>query len=234
MSLPKISLPLFPITVPSTKQKTKFRPFTVKEEKILLIAQESKDLEQIILSIKQIIENCVEDIDSSQLATFDLEYLFLNIRAKSVANEMNFVIRDPETQEEIELMIDIHDITIHEHDNHTNIIKVNDDIALKMQYPKIEQIKALAEVGEEKQQEALFDIMISCIESVVNGDEVYKLKDFSDKEVSDFIDSLSSITIKEIEKFFNTMPTLRYEKKYKRKDGVEKTFIAEGTETFFI
>jgi hypothetical protein len=234
MPLPKIQQPLFDLTVPSTEKKVKFRPFTVKEEKILLVAQESKDIDQIINSIKQIVNNCVEDIDVDKLAMFDLEYILINLRSKSVSNEIEFKIRDPDTEEEVELTIDINDFEMKKDPEHNKVIQLSDDIHIVMSYPKIDQLKTLQESNEKNQTEVIFNMMMDCIESVVQDEEVLSLKDFTEQEVNEFLESLSSQHIQLIRKFFDTMPTLRYEKKYKRADGIEKTFVAEGTETFFI
>ena len=233
MGLPRIDLPLFELTIPSTNKKVKFRPFTVKEEKILLIAQESNDSKQIVLAIKQILNNCLQGIDVNTLATFDLQYILLNIRAKSVNNEVTFNIKDPDTNETVELVIDINDIEIKRSPEHNKVIKITDTIALQMRYPTIEYIEDL-DSEEGKSADDLYKIMVECIESVVDGDQVYKLKDFSEKEVTDFLDSLTADVAMRIKKFFDTMPVMRYEKKYKNKNGVEKTFVAEGMETFFI
>lgn len=233
MALPKIDLPLFELTIPSTNKKVKFRPFTVKEEKILLIAQESNDSKQMVLAIKQILNNCLQDIDVNSLATFDLQYVLLNIRAKSVNNEVTFNIKDPDTNESIELTIDINDIEIKRSKDHNKVIKITDTIALQMRYPTIEYIEDI-DPEQEKSSNDLYKIMVECIESVVDGDQVYKLKDFTEKEVTDFLDSLTAEVAMKIKKFFDTMPVMRYEKKYKNKNGAEKTFVAEGMETFFI
>lgn len=231
MALPKIDLPLFEITLPSTGKKVKYRPFTVKEEKILLIAQESKDQRQIVLAIKQIISNCLTGVDVDSLAVFDLQYLLLNIRAKSVNNEITFNITDPDTNESIELSFDINTIEIKKDPLHNRLIKVTEDISINMVYPNTDTLESIAADAESK---PMFEIISHCIDSVIQGDVVYKLKDFSKKEVDDFVESLSSDVIVRIKEFFDTMPVLRYEKKYKNKNGVEKTFVIEGMETFFI
>lgn len=232
MGLPKIDLPLFDIEIPSTKKKVRYRPFTVKEEKILLIAQESKDIDQIILAIKQIINNCVITVDVDKLAMFDLEYLLINIRGKSVNNEIQFTINDPETKERIDLTIDINDIKITKHDNHTNLIKINDDLYLKMRYPTINELSNI--IKSKNDFEDLFKIMIDCIENVVEGDSVLVLADFTDEEVSEFVNSFTSNHIDQIKNFFETIPALRYEAKYKTSNGDDKMFVIEGMETFFI
>lgn len=231
MALPKLQQPLFELTIPSTNKKVKYRPFTVKEEKILLIAQETKEIEQIVLSIKQIINNCVQGVDVDKLAMFDLEYLLINTRARSVSNIMEFKIKDPETEEEVELEIDIDEVKIHKDKKHDKNIKISDSVTIGMKYPKIDQLIGM---NDKDQNEALFDLMIGCIDTVVDGDEVYRLSDFSDEEIEEFVESFSTEHINKIRDFFETMPVLKIEKEYTRKDGTKKTFVAQGTETFFI
>lgn len=235
MALPRIDLPLFELTLPSTGKKIKYRPFTVKEEKILLIAQESKDPKQIILAIKQILGNCVQDINVEDFATFDIEYVLLNVRAKSVNNEITFNITDPDTNESVELTVDVNDIEIKKSSDHNKIVKITDEIFINMKYPSITYLEK-AEYGDDNKpkSDSFFDVIVECIDSVCEGDVVYRLKDFSKKEVEDFIDSLSSDVIARIKKFFDTAPVMRYEMKYRDKTGKEKTFVLEGLNSFFI
>lgn len=232
MGLPKIDLPLFDIEIPSTGKKVKYRPFTVKEEKILLIAQESKDIDQIVLAIKQIINNCVTTVDVETLAMFDLEFLLINIRGKSVNNEFQFSISDPDTKEKIELTVDIGDILVTKHEKHTNLIKLDNDVYLKMRYPSINELSGI--MKSKNNFESLFKIMIDCIDNVVEGDSVLYLKDFTDEEVAGFVNSFTNKHIDNIKDFFETIPALRYEAKYKNSNGDDKTFVMEGMETFFI
>lgn len=235
MPLPKIDKPLFELTIPSSNEKIKYRPFTVKEEKILLIAQESKDMKQAILAIKQILTNCIQDYDIEKLAVFDLEYILMQIRAKAVNDEMRFKVTDPETEEAVELTLNIDDIQIIRSDKHNKIIRVTDDISLVMKYPTIDFLTKIREDNSaEGESVALFELMKVCIDTVVEGENVYKLKDFTDEEVDEFMDSLESKVLANIKEFFDTIPKMRYETKYTTKDGTEKTFVAEGTETFFI
>lgn len=233
MALPKIQQPLFELTVPSTKKKVKYRPFTVKEEKILLIAQESKDISQIILSIKQIIGNCIADIDVEKLAMFDMEYILINLRARSVSDLIEFKIKDSETEEEIELAINIDDIKIKEFPDHNKLIKLSDSIAIGMRYPHIDQLIAMS-ADNANENQVLFDMLFGCIDTVVQGEEVYRMSDFSKSEVDEFIDGFTTDHINKLKKFFETMPVMRFEQEYTRKDGTKKKFVAQGTETFFI
>jgi hypothetical protein len=233
MPLPKIDQPLFEMTIPSNNKKVMYRPFTVKEEKILLIAQESKDMSQVVTAIKQIITNCLVDVDPDSLAVFDLEYIMLKLRAKAVNNEIEFTIKDPETEEEVDVKLDINDIEIERNESHTDIVNVTDDIVLKMKYPSIEYLMTMGESNPDE-AEAMFDLIRQCIDAVVQGDNVYKIKDFTQDEVNDFIDGLTSDIITKVKDFFDTMPQMKYEYKYTNKNGKEQTFVAKGTETFFI
>jgi len=233
MGLPKIDLPLFELEIPSTKKKVKYRPFTVKEEKILLIAKESKDVDQMVLGIKQIVNNCVQKVDVEKLAMFDLEYILINIRAKSVDNELAFTIKDPDTEERIELSVDINDIKLSTPEKHTNRIRLSDTTSLLLRYPTINELNIL--MGAKSNKETLFEIMIRCIESmIVEEDQVYKMSDYSEDEIIDFIDGLTANAIQNIHNFFETMPRLRHEVKYVNNKGANKTFVVEGMETFFI
>lgn len=233
MGLPKIDMPLFELEVPSTKQKVKYRPFTVKEEKILLIAQESKDMDQMIVAIKQIINNCVVKIDVDELAMFDLEYILINVRAKSVDNELTFYINDPDTKEKTELVIDINDIKMVIPETHSNTISLSSDTSIVMRYPTINELNTL--ISNRNEQQILFEIMLNCIDKlIVEEDQVYNFKDYSREEIEAFIDDLTSTTINKIKTFFETMPRLRHECPYKDSNGKQKTFVVEGMETFFI
>lgn len=231
MALPKIDLPLFEIEVPSTGNKVKYRPFTVKEEKILLIAQESKDIDQIVLAIKQIITNCVQGVDADTLATFDLEYLLINIRSKSVNNMIEFKIRDPDTKEEVPLSIDLDEVEVKKDPAHTRLVKIDDSNIIVMRYPTINEIKGLM---KSRSKEAIFDIMVSCIEAIESNGAIYKTSEYTKDELIEFVDGLTNATINSLQKFFDTIPVLKFEKKYTNKNGVEKTFVVEGMETFFL
>jgi hypothetical protein len=236
MGLPKIDLPLFELVQPSTGKKVKYRPFTVKEEKILLTAQESKDIDQIILAIKQIIGNCFTGVNPETLPMFDLEYMLINIRAKSVDNVIRFSITDPDTKEKIDLKLDVNEITVKQKEGHTNKIKLNDEFILIMRYLTVNELREIANKSSEMTQLKLFNIFIKCIDSLVSttSDEVYKFADFTEQEVNDFIESLDTTATNKIKTFFDTAPVLRFEVPYKTSDGTQKTFVMEGVESFFI
>ena len=232
MSLPKIELPLFELTIPSTKKKVKYRPFTVKEEKILLIAQESKDVDQGIIAIKQIINNCVEDIDVEKLALFDLEYILIALRIKSVNNNVTFTVTDPDTNEAVELEVDLENIELSQNEDHSNKIHINDDTFMIMRYPSVNELFLLKD--QESMGQSLMEILTSCIEQIVAGDEVYQTEDFTREQVSDFIDTLPGDAIRGIESFFDSMPVMKHSIPYTNKNGDEKQFVIEGINTFFI
>lgn len=234
MGLPKIDLPVFETKLVSTgRKKIRYRPFTVKEEKILLIAQESDDLAQVILAMKQIISNCCSDVDIEKLPMFDMEYLLMQIRGKSVNNVIEFQITDPETEKPVDIELDIDEIKIVKPKGHTKEIPITDTSYLSMSYPTINQVEGFL---NEDQAEAdnVFDVMSQCIESVVDGDTVYNLDDFTPEEVIEFIESFQTQTVEAMRKFFETQPVLKCEKEYVNANGDKKKIVLEGTETFFI
>tara|TARA_R110000851_G_scaffold29976_2_gene81980 strand:- start:249 stop:956 length:708 start_codon:yes stop_codon:yes gene_type:complete len=234
MALPKIDQPLFEIVIPSTDKKAHFRPFTVKEEKILLIAQESKDVDQIILSIKQVLNNCLVGAEVDDLSVFDLEYIILNIRGKSVNNEILFGFQDEETEERVDVMLNVNDVNVQFDPNHSKEIVINDQYYIMMRYPSLDEVKGMQLLGE-GDTEQMFSTMLSCIDILVDRttDEIYKLSDFTDKEVSDFVDGFTGTVVESIKKFYQTMPKLRHTIEYKDKNGKDKTFVVEGMESFF-
>lgn len=234
MALPKIDQPLFEIVIPSTEKKAHFRPFTVKEEKILLIAQESNDVDQIILSIKQVLNNCLVGAEVDDLSVFDLEYIILNIRGKSVNNEILFGFQDEETEERVDVMLNVNDVNVQFDPNHSKEIVINDQYYIMMRYPSLDEVKGMQLLGE-GDTEQMFNTMLSCIDILVDrtSDEIYKLSEFTDKEVSDFVDGFTGTVVESIKKFYQTMPKLRHTIEYKDKNGKDKTFVVEGMESFF-
>ena len=233
MGLPKIEMPLFETKLFSTGKIVKFRPFTVKEEKILLIAQEANDVDQTLLAIRQIIGNCVYDLDVEELPMFDMEYLMLQLRAKSVNNVITFNITDPDTQKPVEIELDLDTINLTFDDRHSKEITIKDDMHLMMRYPRINEV-SLFKGYEGDEVNTLFNIMISCIDCVVVGDTISRMEDFTPQEIQDFVDSFPGSVVEELKLFFETIPVLRYEAKYINANGDEKTLVLEGMETFFI
>jgi hypothetical protein len=217
MSLPKISAPTFEMVLPSSGKKITYRQFTVKEEKILLVAQESKDPVSAINAVKQVVNNCLVDETIESFAMFDLEYILLLLRSKSVNNNIRFAISDPDTEEKIEL----------------ERIKINDMYTLFLKYPNIDQFTDLIKAGMDDPL-ITYNIMVACLDKVASEDDVYKFEDFSRDDIEKFMEDLSSDVLRQIQKFFDTMPRLRHEMKYKNKNGEDKTFVLEGMQSFFI
>lgn len=220
------------LKLPSTGKKIKYRPFTVKEEKILLVAQESGDPTQEILAAKQIVNNCLIEEDVTKMPMFDLEYILLMLRSASVDNKMTFQVRDPDTSEEVPLELDISALTVQRYDGHTNKIKINDDYYLFLKYPTIEEFIRLTTMDPE---DPLTDYMMlcGCIDKLASDDEVYDFSEYSQEEIDDFMEGLNGEVIRGITTFFETMPRLRHEIKYTNSEGNEKTFVVEGMRTFF-
>lgn len=233
MALPKIDIPIFEMELPSTKKKIKYRPFTVKEEKILLVAQEADDPMQEIMAAKQVVTNCIVDEDISKFAMFDLEYVLLVLRSRSVDNTINFQIKDPDTEETIELLIDAENVKFMEYENHTNKIELDGTYSLFLKYPTIEEFSTIVKMDEGDPLVNYF-IMISCLDYIASEDEVHYFKDYENNDIDAFMDNLEGSVIQKIQSFFETMPKLRHEMKYKNKDGEDKTFVIEGMRSFFI
>ena len=232
MALPKIELPIFELALPSNGEKIKYRPFTVKEEKILLVAQQSHDATQEVIAVKQIVNNCLIDKDISELAMFDLEFIMLALRSKSIDNNIEFAVKDPDTEETVKLTLDIENVTVLKNPEHTNQIKINETYTLFLKYPTIDEYIKISELDQEDPLVSYF-MMVSCLDQVASEDEVYNLKDYTQKEIDTFVEDFSADVIKKIQDFFETMPKVRHELKYKNKNGDEKTFVIEGMRTFF-
>ena len=235
MPLPKIVTPTYELRLPSTDQLIKYRPFLVKEEKVLLMAMESEDESQMISAVKTILKNCIiSKVKVDDLAVFDIEYLFLNIRAKSVGEQIELNITCPDDGETtVPLEINVEDIQIQKSENHSRIIPLNDTISVVMKYPSMEMFVKTNFTASAKTED-VFEIAASCIEQVVEGEDVYETKSFSKKEINDFLDSLDTAQFLLIQKFFETMPKLSHTVKVTNPiTNVESDVILEGLASFF-
>ena len=233
MALPKIAAPQYELTVPSTEETIKFRPFLVKEEKLLLLANESDENNEMINAVRQIITNCTfEKLDIETLALFDLEYVFLKIRAKSVGEVVNLKLLcedDGETYADVEINLD--DVNIVWNDKHTNHIELTDDIGLMMRYPQFDLIDMGGQGGE---TEYIFKMIKSCINQVYEGDTIHERSDFTDKDLDAFIESLTSEHFQKLQTFFETMPRLKHDVKFKNpKTKKQNKMTLEGMQSFF-
>ena len=237
MPLPTIATPTYELELPSTKKKINYRPFLVKEEKLLVLALESEDTKQITNAIKAVIKSCIltKGIKVENLPTFDIEYLFLNIRGKSVGEEVevNIIAPDDETTSvPVKLMID--DIKVKETEGHTNKVKVDDELTMEMKYPSLHEfISNNFDFNDDNNIERSFDLIGSCIDKVYNEEEVWSVSDFSKKEINGFLEQMNSKQFKEIEKFFDTMPKLSHEiNVLNPKTQVKSTVVLEGLSSF--
>ena len=238
MPLPKIATPTYELELPSTGQEIKYRPFLVKEEKVLVIALESEDTKQITTAIKTVIKNCIltRGIKVETLPTFDIEYLFLNIRGKSVGEAVDVNIIAPDDGEtQIPVTIDLDDIKVQKDDKHTNKIKLDDKITLIMKYPSLEQfIKNNFDFKEQNAMDQSFELIATCIDSICTDDDVWAAADCTKKELSDFLEQMNSSQFKGIESFFETMPKLSHTISVTNpKTKVKSDVVLEGLASFF-
>jgi hypothetical protein len=238
MPLPKISTPTYELELPSTEQTIKYRPFLVREEKLLVLALETEDTKQITNAIKTVIKNCIETkaIKVESLPTFDIEYLFLNIRGKSVGEEIEVNIICPDDEEtSVPVKINLDEIQVQKNEGHTNKIKIDDKIMMEMKYPSLEQfIKSNFDFNSDSQMEQSFDLISSCIDKIYTEDEVWVASDVTKKELTDFLEQMNSSQFKEIEKFFETMPKLSHKVKVKNPNTkIESEVTLEGLSSFF-
>jgi hypothetical protein len=232
MALPKIDQPLFDLIIPSTGKKIAFRPFLVKEEKILLIAQSGGDGE-MIRAIKQIINNCViEDINVDHLATFDLEYMFLKLRAKSVNNLIKLSYRDNEDDELYDFEVDLDTIEVEMPKDINSKIKINETVGMTMKYPSAGISEKIGEF--ENEVELLTFFITNCIDTIYDEETVYVANDYSAKELNEFLDSLDVSTFDKIREFFEKIPKMRHVINYTNKLGNERTIELSSIRDFFM
>jgi hypothetical protein len=239
MPLPKISTPTYELVLPSTGKKIRYRPFLVREEKILIMAMESEDMNEITSAIVQILSDCIitKDVKVESLATFDIEYLFLNVRAKSVGETVDINVTCPDDGEtQVEVSIDIDSIKVQKTKGHKNIIKLDDDLSMKLRYPSLEQFveNNFETAGETSEVGQSLSMITSCVEMIYNSEESWEASDYSKKELDEFVEQLNTKQFKEIEKFFTTMPKLSHNIVVKNPNtGVESEVVLEGLASFF-
>ena len=239
MPLPKISAPTYELVLPSSNKKIRYRPFLVREEKILIMALESEDTKQITEAIKTVIHNCVitRGVKVDKMSTFDIEYLFLNVRGKSVGESVEVNVTCPDDgQTKVPVEIDIDTIKIQKNPKHTNIIKLDDNLSVQMNYPSLDQfIETNFETDSQKAQvDQSLDVIMSCIKQVYNEEESWSASDCTKKELKDFVESMNSKQFKDIEAFFETMPKLSHKIKITNPNTkVESEVVIEGLASFF-
>jgi ribosomal protein L44E len=238
MALPINSTPIYSLTVPSTKKQIKFRPFLIKEEKALLIAQQSEDPIVMVDSLKEVIKSCIKDkeINVDAFATFDLEYVFTQIRARSVGEVIDLVLRCDTCADEnatAQVKIDLLKLKVLTPENHNIKIELFDDVGITMKYPTMEVVKQLESLNT-NDIESVFDIVVECIDYIYNSTEVFAAKDQSKTELMEFLNNLTSDQFAKVQTFFETMPKLKHEINYTcpvcKKDHHK---VLEGLNSFF-
>ena len=240
MPLPKIATPSYELELPSTGKTIQYRPFLVKEEKLLVIALESEDIKQITNAIKAVIRACVltKGIKVETLPTFDIEYLFLNIRGKSVGEDIAVNITCPDDEKtQVSVNINLDDIKVKKPESHSKQIKLDDNLMMELKYPSLNEfIKNNFDPNDlsKNPMEQSFDLVGSCIDKIYNEDEVWAAADCSKKEITEFLDSMNSSQFKEIENFFESMPKLSHTIKITNPNTkVESDIVLEGLASFF-
>ena len=237
MPLPKINTPTYELVIPSIGKKARYRPFLVREEKILILALESEDMSQITNAIVEIMTACIltKGIKVLELSTFDIEYIFLNIRSKSVGEVIEVNVTCPDDGEtKVSMEINIDDIKVQKDKKHTNLIKLDESLSMKMKYPSIEQfVENNFEVKKQNVDQSL-DMITSCIDQVYTEEEAWAASDCTKDELKEFIEQMNTKQFKEIEKFFTTMPKLSHTVKVQNPETkVKSDVVLEGLASFF-
>ena len=237
MPLPKINTPTYELVLPSTGKKIKYRPFLVREEKILIMALESEDIKQITNAVVEILDACIltRGVKLHNLATFDMEYIFLNVRGKSVGEtiEVNIICPD-DGKTSVTTEVDVDSIKIKKDKRHKNIVKLDDQLSMKLRYPSIEQfIESNFDTGATDVKTTM-DMISNCIEMIYSEEETWESKDSTKKELEEFVDQLNTKQFKNIEEFFETMPKLSHTVKVTNpQTKVESEVVLEGLAAFF-
>ena len=238
MPLPKIATPTYSMVLPSTEEEINYRPFLVKEEKLLVLALESEDTKQITTAIKAVIKSCIQTkgIKVELLPTFDIEYLFLNIRGKSVGESLDVNIICPDDgKTNVPVTIDLDDIKVIKTEGHSNIVKLDDSLMMELKYPSLDEfIKNNFDFKDENAMEQSFKLIASSIDKIYNEEEVWVAADCTKKEINEFLESMNSSQFKKIEEFFTTMPKLSHTIKVTNPNTkVESEVVLEGLASFF-
>tara|TARA_B100002019_G_scaffold259701_1_gene245282 strand:- start:270 stop:989 length:720 start_codon:yes stop_codon:yes gene_type:complete len=238
MPLPKIATPRYELELPSTGETVTYRPFLVKEEKVLVIALESENSKQITNAIKTVIQSCIitKGIKVEKLPTFDIEYLFLNIRGKSVGEEIEVNIICPDDgKTQVPVTIDLDDIQVQKNEDHKKQIRIDPTIMMEMKYPSLDQfIQNNFDFSDKNAMDQSFELIATCIDKIYTEDEVWAAADCSKKEIKEFVESMNSTQFKDIEKFFETMPKLSHTITVTNPNtNVESMVVLEGLSSFF-
>lgn len=237
MTLPKLSTPTYELVVPSTNKKIKYRPFLVKEEKILLLAMETEDEGQMANAVKTILSNCIQTprFKVDTLALFDIEYIFLNIRGKSVGETVDLKITCPDDEvTTVDVQIDLDEIVVEKQEGHSNILKMNDDVSVVMKYPSMDLFIKNNMADSSSEVDDVFEIASMCIDQIVDGEEVYEASNCSKKEINEFLEGMDTKQFLKVQKFFETMPKLSHTVSVTNPNtNVKSAVVIEGLASFF-
>ena len=238
MPLPTLSVPTYDVALPSTGKKIKYRPFLVKEEKVLLLAMESEDAKEIETAVKQTLNNCIQTrgVKAESLASFDLEYLFLKIRAVSAGEEIKMKVTcldDGETQVTVDISID--DIEVFKPEGHDRKIMLTDDVGIVMKYPGFKQFVNITLLNDNLDStDDVFELVADCVDQIFEKEEVWDASDMKRSEVVAFLEGMTQNQFELVQTFFETMPSLKHEfKAINPKTEVESTYTLEGLQSFF-
>ena len=235
MALPKLDTPTYRLTIPSTREEIEYRPFLVKEQKLLMMAQESEDERQVIDTVGKLVSSCTfEKIDSDNSPLFDIEYVFLKIRGKSVGEKIKLNLTCPDDEKtQVETEIDLEDVSVQMAADHTNEIQITDTVKMFLKYPILKNMKSVA--SDDSQTKQVFEVLSQCIHEIHFGEQVFNRVDISKKDINEFIDQLTSGQFDKILDFFNTMPKLRHVIPVTNpKTKVESEVVGEGLASFLV
>lgn len=233
MPLPKIEKPLFELRVPSMGRNVMCRPFLVREEKVLLTAQQSGAEKDIVLAIKQVLDNCVQDpsFNSDKMTTYDLEYMFLKLRARSVSNVIEVSYRDNEDEKVYDFEIDLDEVDILQDREINSKIMITDDIGMVLRFPSVSQLSALPDGLSSS--EVVEHLVLACIEEIFDENDVYPADEQSREDLKEFVDNLDVNTFENIRKFFDAIPSLYYKLEYKNSLGNDRVIELKSLSDFF-
>jgi len=236
MALPQVALPTYELEIPSSGKTIKYRPFVVKEEKVLLMALETQDEKAIENAVRELLKGCIQSrVKLDDLAIFDLEYIFLNIRAVSVGEVVEMLLTcedDGETQ--VRYNLNLTTIEVSKPEGHSNKIMLSDTMGVIMKYPSFEEFVKISIIGQAQTSDDVIRIMANCIDQIFDGDDVYDASTTSKKEFVEFIEGLTNKQFEDVQKFFEDAPVLKHEVKLKNPNtGVENSFVIQGLSNFF-
>tara|TARA_A100000164_G_scaffold380665_1_gene428955 strand:- start:541 stop:1248 length:708 start_codon:yes stop_codon:yes gene_type:complete len=234
MALPKLNVPRYALTLPSNGAKVKYRPFLVKEEKMLLLAMESEDQSMMVETITNLIESCTNLTKVKELATFDIEFLFLQIRSKSVGETVDVMMTCPDDNEtQVKVTVPLEDVKVKIDPKHKKELKINQEVGLVMKYPSMDMF-VKNNFSDQPDVENVFELAIDCIDQIFEGEEVYEAKESSRGELMDFLETMNSAQFKQIQEFFETMPKMSYDVKFTNPKTKKKHSVTlEGLASFF-